>query len=112
MSKKIEDLIKELQEKTTIGKEVKCKVKEREGAFRNGLVIDEVAVMDEDEKYKRFIQKIEYTDIGTQYRICYYTIRTDGKGIAWGQFASEMGAKELSVLINEAIKKWQEIQIN
>ena len=88
-------LLKELQDKTTIGKEIRFKDKEDGTYSQVGIVIDEVSVFDYD--YKCFIQKIEYGKEWVKpmrekfgYRIGYYTIDAKKTKILWGQYACQM----------------------
>jgi len=103
------DLLKKLEEFTTIGKKVRFYDKRSPRRYYEvGEVVDEVSVIQrEDPEYKYFIQKIRTSKGKTEYRICYYTLSADNKRIIFGQFASNMGEndfRELMIKVRE--KEW------
>jgi len=108
---KIEKLVEELHNKTTIGKEIWFKDKE-DGTFSKvGIVDDEVSVVCFD--YKYFVQKIRYTppwveSMGEEYgyRIGYYTIDKNKTKILWGQYASQIPAIFFKKLIEKTSAKF------
>lgn len=105
---KYKELLKQLENKTTLGNKIYYKQKGKMKSSKPkliGKIVDEVSVMDENTEYKHFIQKIKREDGSTQYRTCYYTINGKKTGIVFGQFASEIPNIRFKELIQKVTKK-------